>query len=92
MLDEGQIKPLRQIGDTKPRQASNTNANADVNQIGSINLAIDFGLNNRPPVNVVPGAQTVAEDGTLTITRESQTPRGNNTSTPAMRPMDCGKS
>ncbi|MFC3686650.1 DUF4347 domain-containing protein, partial [Hydrogenophaga luteola] len=65
-------------GRTYTTAGGNTNATADVSQIGSTNLAIDFGLNNRPPVNVVPGAQTVAEDGTLTITGVSTSdPDGN---------------
>ena len=55
-----------------------TRADADVSQVGSTNLTVDFGLNNRPPVNVVPGAQTVPEDGTLNILGVSTSdPDGN---------------
>ncbi|MFW5332843.1 tandem-95 repeat protein, partial [Hydrogenophaga sp. ZJX-1] len=65
-------------GRTYTTAGGNTNASADVTQIGSTNLAIDFGLNNRAPVNVVPGTQTMPEDGSLNITGVSTSdPDGN---------------
>jgi large repetitive protein len=68
-------------GRTYTTAGGNTNPNADVTQIGSTNLAIDFGLNNRAPVNVVPGAQTMPEDGTLNITGVSTSDPDGNLST-----------
>ncbi|MBL8389293.1 MAG: DUF4347 domain-containing protein, partial [Hydrogenophaga sp.] len=65
-------------GRTYTTTGGNTRGDADVTQIGSANLNLDFGLNNRPPVNVVPGTQTVPEDGNLTITGVSASdPDGN---------------
>ncbi|OOG87913.1 hypothetical protein B0E41_03070, partial [Hydrogenophaga sp. A37] len=58
-----------------------TNANGDITLIGATNLNLDFGLNNRPPLNVVPGAQTIAEDTTLTITGVSANDPDGNLST-----------
>ena len=65
-------------GRTYTTAGGNTNVNVDVTQVGSTNLNVDFGLNNRAPVNVVPGAQTIAEDGSLNITGVSTSdPDGN---------------
>ncbi|MBT9553586.1 MAG: tandem-95 repeat protein, partial [Hydrogenophaga sp.] len=58
-----------------------TNASGDITLIGASNLTLDFGLNNRPPLNVVPGAQTIAEDTTLTITGVSASDPDGNLST-----------
>lgn len=69
------------VGHTYTTAGGNTNANVDVAAIGSTNLTIDFGLINRAPVNVVPGPQVSAEDGTLVFPGLSVSDPDSNLST-----------